>query len=225
MKHSVILVSYNRPRMIRRALTDLFRQTHGDWELFVADDGSDDVVVDTIKAMLSDDPRCRFLEGEKSPDAVRTNCAVRAVNRINFAIPLVTGDIVHYLADDDFFDINRFALFEQLFADPTVMAGYGKLMYVDGAHNLTGPYRFIPGKCADPHCALDQGQMAHRRQCFERVPRWIPMEGDYTSDGRFFRDIAHAYGPLRAIDGLVHYKSIHPLTMGNTQHTTGPVRE
>lgn len=48
-RHSVILGSYNRPKLIRLALDSVFAQTVQDFEVIITDDGSNE---ETLSAIL-----------------------------------------------------------------------------------------------------------------------------------------------------------------------------
>jgi len=54
MKLSVIVSTYNQPEWLRKVLLGYLRQTHQDFEILIADDGSDDrttVVIDDFKTL------------------------------------------------------------------------------------------------------------------------------------------------------------------------------
>jgi glycosyltransferase involved in cell wall biosynthesis len=223
MKHSVILGSYNRPRMVARAIASVRAQTVPDFQLLVTDDGSNEETIASIHRATAGDARCRVLTVPHLDDAEeRPDCANRAVQRINDAIPFVEGDVVHYLADDDWYDPQKFAVFETLFADPGIVAGYGRLVYVDGAGRPIGMTRY-PESVSDPLGALDHNQVAHRRCVFERLPRWADAV-DWASEGHFFRAVSRIW-PFRGIDRVVAYKTEHGLNMSSTQTRSNGVRE
>lgn len=224
MRHSVILTSYNRPTLIKQAIRSVREQTHADFELIIVDDGSDERTLTSISEEIQGDERCLLLRTEDPPPQDRKACANRLVDRINEGLKKALGDIVHYLADDDFYDRNRFRIFEDLFKDPSVMVGYGRLYHVNQKGHLTGQSRYFP-EVSDPWNTLDHNQVAHRRSVFDQVTGWGQGEFyDFAPDGHFFRKL-RALWPFHGIDKIVAYKRFHTMNMQNTKWDTGTCRE
>jgi hypothetical protein len=67
---SIILPTYNRADVIRRAVNSILAQTHDDWELLLVDDGSTDGTSDIIGGL---DPRIRILRQENAGTYVARN--------------------------------------------------------------------------------------------------------------------------------------------------------
>lgn len=129
--------------------------------------------------------------------------------------------MIHYLADDDFYDIGRFKAFEGLFNTQGVVVGYGRLMYVSGYGHPTGRTRYYKD-IDDPLKTLDHNQVAHRRNALDKVHGWSRgVYDDYSPDGHFFRKLRVLWG-FHGADAVVAYKREHTLNMQMTkQHTTG----
>ena len=215
-KHSVIVGSYNRPRLVSQAIASVLEQTVPDFEIVVTDDGSNDETLAAIRALTAGDRRCRLLTVEHLDDTLpRPDCDRRAVRRINDAIKVLTGQIVHYLAADDLFAPERFEIFDALFADPAVVVAYGRLDYVDRQGVLTGETRYFD-TVADPYAVLDQNQVAHRRLAFDHVATWDEVDENFAADGAFFRRLS-ALWPFHGIDRVVGYKRRHELNMQITK--------
>src|SRR5579863_775993 len=58
---SIVLPTYNRARLLPRAITSVLHQTFKDWELLVADDGSSDNTAPIIKEFLRSDTRVKYI--------------------------------------------------------------------------------------------------------------------------------------------------------------------
>ncbi len=88
---SVILPTFNRLKYLRSAIASVFAQTLADWELVIADDGSDEEVRAYLRGLQSE-PRVSviWLPHSGNPAAVR-NCAMRHAR----------GDYVAFLDSDD----------------------------------------------------------------------------------------------------------------------------
>lgn len=225
--HSVIVGSYNRPKYIAQTLQSIVSQTGPNWELIVSDDASSEETVSVIRRFTDGDPRCHLIEApDRPPPGPRKNGNIRAIHRINDAIQKSTGDIIHYIPDDDFFAPNRFVSFEGAFRDPNVSMAYGKLKYVEG-DKVTNRVLFPGGPVVDPLCKLDQSQVAHRRRCFERVPAWPTDDSvGYVVDGIFYKMLVEAgYGPIRPVNELVTFKRRHQFNMQKTTESSDERRE
>ncbi len=70
---SVVLPTYNRLPLLREAIASIVRQTFGDWELIVVDDGSTDDTRGYLEAI--DDPRVRPLWMEHRGDLTSARSA------------------------------------------------------------------------------------------------------------------------------------------------------
>jgi glycosyltransferase involved in cell wall biosynthesis len=88
---SIILPTFNRLPFLREAVESVMAQTHQDWELIVADDGSDEETLQYLAA-LEQMPRVRVLRLTHSgnPSAVR-NAALREAH----------GKYIAFLDSDD----------------------------------------------------------------------------------------------------------------------------
>jgi glycosyltransferase involved in cell wall biosynthesis len=88
---SVVLPTYNRLRYLRAAIDSVFAQTFTDWELIVADDGSEGETAAYVAA-LANQPKVKVLRlaHTGNPGAVR-NAACRAAR----------GEYIAFLDSDD----------------------------------------------------------------------------------------------------------------------------
>jgi len=88
-KISVIIPTYNRARLVERAISTVVAQTHEDLEILVIDDGS----TDDTQARLSriDDPRLRLIHQENAGVATARNRGIREAS----------GAFLSFLDSDD----------------------------------------------------------------------------------------------------------------------------
>ena len=88
---SIIIPHFNRAALLHETLTSLLKQTRGDWEAIVVDDGSE--VDEWSRAQQFSDPRVRFLrrtDGHKGPSRCR-----------NLGLMASTGRFVMFVDSDD----------------------------------------------------------------------------------------------------------------------------
>ena len=97
---SVVLPTYNRPQYLRSAIDSVFAQTFTDWELIVADDGSEGETAAFVAALASR-PKVKVLRLAHvgNPGAVR-NAACRAAR----------GEYIAFLDSDDVWLPEKLAL-------------------------------------------------------------------------------------------------------------------
>jgi len=200
LRVTCILTSYNRPRMVRQALGSVARQTHRNHELLVFDDST---IFDVREAVAEFHlPSVRVFHTDVGPERrAREN---RLGVNCNRGLAEATGDLVCFLADDDFFFPTWFTAAVRFMADkPAIAVCYGRLSY-STSPQMEYPRRrgqdLFPGKVLDdPRCQVDHNQVMHRN--FQPPFRW-PEEFGATMncDALYFYEISrkHTFHPLDA---------------------------
>ncbi len=127
---SVILTTYNQPEWLNKVLWGYACQTHSDFEVLIADDGSDDrtrLVIDDVRSQTQ-----LRLEHVWHPDDGFQKCAI-----LNKAIQRATGDYLLF-SDGDCIPRNTFVANHHRFArrDRFLSGGYFKLP-MSISHSLT----------------------------------------------------------------------------------------
>ena len=79
MKFGIIIPTYNRARVLPRAIRSVVKQDYGDWTLYVVDDGSVDETEAAVKPFLSDS---RILYLRSHVNLGRLHCLNLALDRI-----------------------------------------------------------------------------------------------------------------------------------------------
>jgi glycosyltransferase involved in cell wall biosynthesis len=87
---SVVLPTYNRLAFLKPAVRSVFDQTYSDWEMIVADDGSDEETRAYLSSLTAPRVRILWLQHSGNPSHVR-----------NEAINAATGDYLAFLDSDD----------------------------------------------------------------------------------------------------------------------------
>jgi spore maturation protein CgeD len=211
MKVSCILVSYNRPRWVRQAIKSVADQTHKDYQLIVIDESDIFDIHEAVKefSLTQCDVRVVQVAAEQ-----RRNQNRLSIN-LNAGVALATGDLLCYLADDDYFYPTWFERASAFFeANPDIHAGYGKLVYSNSQtmEFTTEPapvnLRFFKGPLRDPFDRIDHNQGIHRR--FTPPFSWPETIGTVGGpDAYYYRDIGREH-LFHAIDAWAAVKRVHP---------------
>jgi glycosyltransferase involved in cell wall biosynthesis len=88
---SIIIPAYNRAKFLRSTIDSVFAQSYSDWELIIADDGSEDPETRDYLGAL-DSPRIRTLRLIHSGNPSRAR---------NAAVAVATGEYLAFLDSDD----------------------------------------------------------------------------------------------------------------------------
>lgn len=188
MRHplvSVIMPTFNRLAWLGPAIQSVFAQTLEDWELIIADDGSDEPTrkyLGSLAAATGDRVRVLFLAHGGNPPVAR-----------NIALHEARGDYVAFLDSDDLWLPHKLQLqIASLGEHPTREWSYTRCVLVDGAGELLGGGRGLrypaakDGWIADSllrgEAAVTQSSVLARRETIARVggyPEDLPICGDY----------------------------------------------
>lgn len=213
-KVTVLLTSYNRPRMLGRAVDSVLAQTLADFELIVLDDNSPPG--SGVHAVLAGcrDPRLWVLQSRvRDEDRARTT---RYAVMINRGLGAAEGEYVTYLCDDDYYRPPRLqVLAAALDANPAWPVVYGPQLIVnaDGTHLGVRPANVV---LDDAAYLVDHCSVMHRRALAAQVGGWdTDPEGRAVGDARFWRRLnqaGHKFYPAggEPLDVNVH----HPGAIG-----------
>jgi glycosyltransferase involved in cell wall biosynthesis len=93
---SIIMLTFNRPQYIGRAIESIGRQTVDDWELIVVHDGPNQEIEDILRRWEEREPRLRYFRRKDWGNIAEAT---------NFGIRQARGSYIAILDDDDFWRI------------------------------------------------------------------------------------------------------------------------
>ena len=137
---TIIISSYNRPKLIRDALDSILGQTWPNIQLIVADDFSDQktrsVIADCGVLASKKWARFNFVQPPTEPTDHDRQFGQRCAIGINAAMKYAVGDFVAFLPDDDYFPANSIEVRARyLIEHPDVNVVYGRL---EACHVING---------------------------------------------------------------------------------------
>jgi glycosyltransferase involved in cell wall biosynthesis len=215
MKVSVIIASFNRPKLLAQALASVQAQTHPDIELVLVDESDLFNVRDLLVGFTRP---CSLVRQFVLPDDRKR------VNRLgvnmNTGLAMAKGDLVCFLADDDYYFPTWIEKAVEFFvANPAKAVGYGRLFYTKSMVTTFQPpwteVRFPKGPVFDPFGVLDHNQVIHRN--FHGRYLWThDVEKIGGSDAWYFRELA-SNCTFYAIDADAAVKRLHQKGLQNSQ--------
>ncbi len=118
---SIIITTYNRAQLVKRALNSLLSQTEQDWEAIIVDDGSTDETYAQILPYLKDYPKIRYFKKVHSGEAQSKNKGIFSSN----------GKFVSFLDSDDEYRPDHLKLRKGiLLENPSIKFLYGGLTVI-----------------------------------------------------------------------------------------------
>lgn len=130
---SIILPTYNRGYIIRRAIDSVFSQTYTNWELIIVDDGSTDDTFEKVNDYLNSNNMLKYIKQSNSGLALARNVGIKISN----------GFLITFLDSDDEYLENHLELrvnFLNLNRDIDLIYGGVKVIgdpYVPDKNNLS----------------------------------------------------------------------------------------
>jgi hypothetical protein len=161
---SVIMPAWNREATIAAAIRSVLAQTHANFELIVADDGSTDGTREAVAPFLGD-PRVTWLDGAHGGVSAARNRGLAAA----------TGEIVAYLDSDNRWAAWFLEVMARFMASESLEAAYSAISLRDDLGHLTG-YR---GDDFDWEACLAQNYVdlnafCHRRELIDTIGGFDP---------------------------------------------------
>ena len=181
MQHffSVIVCTYNRARLLPRALDSLLAQSEADWEAIIVDDGSTDNTSEIVEGYTSFCPNIRLFQ--------------RAVNRgvaaaRNIGVKLSTGRFITFLDSDDEYEVSHLSVRKKILQEDSAIR-----MLHGGLRIIGNPY--VADKndvCRTIHlndCEVG-GTFIVKRDVFQEIGGFEDLS--YAEDSHFYESAMEA---------------------------------
>jgi glycosyltransferase involved in cell wall biosynthesis len=156
-KISIVMPTYNRGSLIRRAIESVQAQTHQAWELLIVDDGSSDKTLQVVASFASD-PRIKlFRQDHKGVSAAR-----------NTGLRNASGDWIFYLDSDNRWSPHFLRAMSTYLELGGQLCGYSGIAVENDQGEITG-YRGEPfnwDSCIKGNY-VDLNAFCHDRSLFE----------------------------------------------------------
>ncbi len=161
---TVVIATYNRARLLKRAIESLLSQTEKDWEAIIIDDGSMDDTAFHIQPYLQNHPAIQYFYQENVGAATSKNSGISKAN----------GQYITFLdSDDEYAPEHLFLRKEILINDPSISFLHGGIKIIG---NEFVPDRFSPKKkihlseCVIGGTFFVQNALAQELKGFRNIP-------------------------------------------------------
>ena len=200
MKHffSVIICTYNRARLLPRALDSLLAQSESDWEAIIVDDGSTDQTVEVVKRYSSICPNVRLFQRS-------FNRGVAAAR--NIGVKLSKGRFVTFLDSDDEYAVDHLAVRR------SILESNGDIRMLHGGFRVVGD-PFVPDKdnlSQTIHLAKCKvgGTFVIGRDVFEEIGGFQDLS--YAEDSCFYETAIESKIKCQAVSqtSYIYYRNTH----------------
>lgn len=169
---SIILCTYNRAHLVKRAIASVLVQTYRNWELMIIDDGSADTTERVVLPMVKSDSRITYLY-HANKGLARSR---------NVGIGLAKGEYITFLDSDDEYREDHLAHRVSLaLKKPSAALLYGGIEYVGPEEKQYVPDACRPGKKIHLSKCYASGTFFARAATFKSLRgfRDIPFAEDY----------------------------------------------
>jgi len=211
-KIDVILVSYNRPTMVKKAIESVLSQKDCEFTLYIMDDNSNIETKNVLSQYAKNYKNIvLYISDIKEEDRFKT---IPGAKNINIALKMGTSEYISYLTDDCYYLPNRLKIMsDYLNENSNTYCVYGLQNVMD----LDGRIKEIRGKDLGdveyPHCKLDINQIMHRRSILEKTGYFEEdniAQYMYQADGEFFMRIVKHFGSIKPINQFTDVNIDHP---------------
>jgi glycosyltransferase involved in cell wall biosynthesis len=197
---SIILPTYNRARLVMRAIQSIQAQTFSDWELLIIDDGSRDGTYDFVTTEMHGDKRVRY--------HYATNRGLAMAR--NIGLSMGRGNYFTFLDSDDEYLPDHLAIrAEYLRAHPEVELLHGGVEVIgsDMVADKHDPSKLIPiSECVVGGTFFIRRDLAERLQGFRAI--------EYGDDADFFERAEKVEAIIRKINAPTYrYNRMEPDSM------------
>lgn len=210
-KIDVILLSYNRPTMVKKAINSVLSQQECDFTLYIMDDNSNPETQEILKEYEQNENIVLYVSDVKNENRLKE---IRGAILLNIALKMSSSKYITYLTDDCYYLPNRLKVMSRyLDTNQDIYSVYGIQRVKDLADNELFIRGEDLGDVSQPHCKLDLNQIMHRRSVLEKVGYFEETDVERyicQADGEFFTRIANNFGPFKSIKIFTDVNIEHP---------------
>lgn len=205
-KYSIIMPVYNAQNSVGATAASVLRQSYGDFEFIMIDDGSSDESLALMLSIASEDDRVKIIsQANKGVSAAR-----------NFGVEMAKGEYLAFIDADDLWHAEKLARHLSFHArDKEIAASYARIAFIDGdainngaaktrSSILRGCLSLSELLAENPVCTMSN--LVVTKAAFDRIGPF--REGmSFAEDQEWLARAAHKFCAIKGIDEvLVDYR-------------------
>ena len=211
---SVIIPTYNRAQLLKRAIESVLAQTRSADETIVVENGSSDGAKDVVEEFRRKGQPVRYWYEERASVSVARNAGIR----------LAKGDFVAFLDDDDEWMPEKLERQLQCFEqNPEIglVTCSAWLVKKDGIGDSVERAPIFEGSISfkalvtEGNCIWSPSSVLVKKTCFEKAGLFCPLF-DYAEDYEWYLRFSKDYRIERVEEPLIRYR-IHPGNLSANQ--------
>lgn len=175
---SVVMTTYNRAKILPRAVSSVLNQDYNNIELIIVNDKSDDDTLDVIKKLQKQDDRINFINRQISAAEEQKN-GQYAVEPANDGLKIAKGKYISHLDDDDLFCKGKIRVGVDFLENNSLIGlVYGDFILCDIDSNRKEIIGATNRKDVDYDYLLKYGnyfgnmEVMYRRAIYEDIGKW-----------------------------------------------------
>lgn len=173
---SIILCTYNRAHLVKRAIASVLTQSHHNWELIIIDDGSTDDTWQVVMPFVKSNPRITY--------CYHANTGLPRSR--NIGITLASGEYTTFLDSDDEYRDNHLAVrIQAMEHTPSLALLYGGIEYVGPVEKQYAPDAQRPGEMIHLSKCYASGTFFARTSVFKKLNGFCNLP--FAEDLEFIR--------------------------------------
>lgn len=223
MKFNVIVISYNRPRMLKEAIDSVLNQTHEDLRCIIYDDGSDIFDIEEFIKQYTDDRLALVTSPKLTPEERVEKGNTRWADNINSILEMIPREeYVAYLCDDDLLQQDWLSLANHRFSvDPNLHIVLANMYYFnDGEDPITTAKKGFPARISSENDGAmmwwNLGAFFHSMKCFhDEGAKWgMGLDGNaHSFDIDFINALQENHQAIIFLDICAMYRREHENTL------------
>lgn len=193
-KISILLLSYNRAKLIKRAVASVLKQSYKNWELIIQDDCSTDGSFEVVKELAKLDERIKIYKNEENLGIPKNRKA---------AYENSTGELIGHLDNDDFLYVNALEYMVNAFIKyPEIGIAYSDQSFIDDKGQ---PMEYVANKdYGEPLTSYGWRHLGvYRRTAYEATDGYNTTLAYGCEDGDLFMQIAEKF-PFRRVPHVLY---------------------
>lgn len=214
---NVVILSYNRPRMLTEAVESVIAQNYPQLKIWIADDGSDFDVEAQMQEEF-DDSRIKVVRGTKLTPEERVSTSRIGKNINSIIASIHSPEIIHYLCDDDLMGQNwliRSAL--ALEVNPTIHMAQGQAFTFFDGEDISKAIIGMPGDEGGlPLTHYGTGTFCHLAYCWHLEGiKWHDNEYGHSQDIDFIDAMMKSHHESLIIESPALYRREHEKSLSS----------